>query len=169
VDIQIALNEEVETWIRDHAPPHFTRDYRPEDHARDIMRKLLSSMQTLSLQSRLQPWLESCFGDVDVYLADKPKRNLRFVEEALELAQACNMPRADAHALVDYVFDRPSGEVSQEVGGVMLTLAALCLAQGVDMHTCGDFELARVWTKISEIREKNAAKPLFSAGAPSVD
>jgi hypothetical protein len=41
----------------------------------------------------------------------------------------------------------------------MVTLAALCLAQGIDMHECGETELARVWTKVENIRAKQAAKP----------
>lgn len=44
----------------------------------------------------------------------------------------------------------------------MVTLAALCLASGPDMHEAGETELARVWTKIEAIRAKQAAKPKHS-------
>jgi len=119
-------------------------------------------------QSRVQPWMLACFGAE--IAADKTERSHRFVEEALELAQACGTTASEAHQLVDYVFGRPAGEMDQEVGGVMVTLAALCLAQGLDMAEAADRELARIWTKVEQIRAKQAAKPKHSplpAAAPS--
>jgi len=103
----------------------------------------------------------ACFGAT--IAADKVERNHRFLEEALELVQACGCSQADARQLVDYVYGRPQGDINQEVGGVMVTLAALCLANGLDMHEGGEKELARVWNKIEQIRAKQAAKPKGSA------
>lgn len=51
----------------------------------------------------------------------------------------------------------------------MVTLAALCLAQGLDMHATGETGLARIWMKVEAIRAKQAAKPKYSplpAAAP---
>lgn len=110
-----------------------------------------------SFQGRVAPWMLACFGPE--IASDKVERNHRFLEEAIELVQACGCPREDAHALVDYVFDRPVGYRWQEVGGVMVTLAALCLAHDLDMHNWGEIELRRIWTKLSKIRAKQAAKP----------
>ncbi|ABD72115.1 hypothetical protein Rfer_4429 (plasmid) [Rhodoferax ferrireducens T118] len=42
---------------------------------------------------------------------------------------------------------------------MQITIAALCIAQALDMHECGEAELARVWEKIEQIRAKQAAKP----------
>ena len=112
-----------------------------------------------SFQSRVLPWLVACFGEK--IAGDKIERNHRFLEEALELAQACDCARSEAYQLVDYVFGRDVGEKSQEVGGVMNTLAALCLAHGLDMHDAAEIELARVWTKCEQIRAKQAAKPKY--------
>lgn len=106
------------------------------------------------------PWLNACFGAE--IASDKIERNHRFLEESLELVQACGCTRSEAHQLVDYVFGRPEGQPSQEVGGVMVTLAALCLAQGMDMDQAGEIELARVWTMVEQIRAKQAAKPRHS-------
>lgn len=81
----------------------------------------------------------------------------------------CGCTASEAHQLVDYVYGRPVGERAQEVGGVMVTLAALCLAQGLAMHAAGETELARIWTKVEAIRAKQAAKPKHSplpAAAP---
>ena len=44
------------------------------------------------------------------------------------------------------------------MGGVLLTLAPLCSAYGIDMEAAGEAELARVWTKIDKIRVKQATK-----------
>lgn len=110
-----------------------------------------------TFQNRVKRWMFSCFGTKIMY--DKTERCDRFIEEALELVQASGYSAARAHALVDYVFNRSMGELEQEVGGVMVTLAALCIANDVGIDACGERELSRVWTKIATIRAKQAAKP----------
>lgn len=120
-----------------------------------------------TLQARVRPWMMACFGPE--ISADRIERNHRFLEEALELVQSCGCTRDEAHQLVDYVYGRPVGEINQEIGGVMITLAALCLAQGLDMHAAGETELARVWTKIDKIRTKQAAKPKHSPLPEAID
>lgn len=111
-------------------------------------------------QLRVQPWMMDCFGPT--IAGDREERNHRFLEEALELVQACGASANEAHQLVDYVYGRPVGEPTQEVGGVMVTLAALCLANGMDMHAAAETELDRIWTKVEQIRAKQAAKPAMS-------
>ncbi len=114
----------------------------------------------LHFQDYVKPWMLACFGQE---IADNiTERNHRFLEEALELVQAKGCTRSEAHQLVDYVFDRPVGEPHQEVGGVMVTLAALCLAADLNMHKAGSDELKRVWEKKDQIRAKQAAKPKHS-------
>jgi hypothetical protein len=108
-------------------------------------------------QGRVAPFMEHCFGPE--ISADTVERYHRFIEESLELAQALGCSAQDAHMLVDYVFSRPVGQPHQEVGGVMVTLAALCLAADLDMHIAGENELWRVWGKIDVIREKQRNKP----------
>lgn len=113
-----------------------------------------------SFQDRVQPWMLECFGLT--ISADYQERNHRFLEEALELVQARGATASEAHQLVDYVYGRPAGDPVQEVGGVMVTLAALCLANGMDMHAAAETELARIWTMVEQIRAKQAAKPAMS-------
>jgi hypothetical protein len=110
-------------------------------------------------QDQVPPWMTACFGAE--ISADKVERNHRFYEEATELVQAGGMSREDAHALVDYTYGRPVGEKSQEVGGVMVTLAAWCLANGLNMHIEGAIELERIWKKVDQIRAKQDGKPKF--------
>lgn len=75
------------------------------------------------------------------------------------MAQANGCSRSDAIVLVDYVFNRAKGEPDQEVGGVMVTLASLCSATGLNMDEAGDRELARNWSRIEAIRAKQRSKP----------
>ena len=114
----------------------------------------------MNFQMRVQEWMQDCFGAA--ISKDRTERNHRFLEEALELVQAGGCTQSEAHQLVDYVFNRPVGELNQEVGGVMVTLAALCSAHDTDMADAGETELARVWTKVEAIRAKQAAKPKHS-------
>ncbi|ABS68899.1 hypothetical protein Xaut_3671 [Xanthobacter versatilis] len=114
-----------------------------------------------SFQSRVDPWMKACFGPA--ISADRLERGDRLLEEVLELLQSGGYPAERVSALTGYVWSRPAGEPSQEVGGVMVTLAAYCLAHGVDMHEAGETELARIWTKVEKIRAKQAAKPTGSA------
>ena len=119
-----------------------------------------------SFQDRVQPWMQECFGPE--IADDRSERNHRFLEEALELVQSNECTESEAHQLVDYVFHRPVGDSTQEVGGVMVTLAALCLSKGLDMHAAGDVELTRISDPVTmvQVREKQAAKPKHLA-APS--
>jgi hypothetical protein len=112
---------------------------------------------TENFQERVAKWMLACFGPE--IAGDRIERNHRFIEEALELVQANGCTESEAHQLVDYTFGRPKGEPRQEVGSVMVTLAALCLACNMDMGREAETELARVWTKVEQIRAKQAAKP----------
>lgn len=113
-----------------------------------------------TFQSRVAAWMLACFGDA--IAADAVERNFRFLEEALELVQSLGCSRADALLLVDYVYGRPKGEPFQELGGVLITAAALANASGLDMDDAGAEELSRIWTCIDVIKRKQAAKPARS-------
>lgn len=109
-------------------------------------------------QNRAVQWVRECFGS---NLMDcKAERAHRFLEEALEAVQAAGVTQEEAQQLVGYVFGRPTGEISQEVGGVMLTLAPFAAVYDVDMMAAAEAELARVNTPaiIAKCRAKNAAK-----------
>ena len=114
--------------------------------------------EAVAFQSRVQPWMLECFGAE--IAGDMVERGDRFLEESLELLQAHGYDRSRIATLVDYVWGRPIGEPAQEVGGVMVTLAAYCLAAGIDMHEAGETELARILRPeiIEKIRRKQASK-----------
>jgi len=129
------------------------------------IRALLSTPaapQADSFQNRVAPWMQECFGPE--ISADRTERNHRFLEEALELVQSLGCTSDEAHQLVDYVFGREVGEPFQEVGGVRVTLAALCLANNLDQDDCAELELARITQPqtVKKIREKQKRKPSMS-------
>lgn len=112
-------------------------------------------------QARIRPWMLATFGAA--IADDELERGDRHLEEVLELLQSLNYPRERVYALARFVWGRPAGDPPQEVGGVMVTLAALCLVHGMDMHIEGERELARIWGMVEKIRAKQAAKPTGSA------
>ena len=114
----------------------------------------------MKFQERVDRWLIACFGFK--IARDKQERNHRFLEESLELVQACGCTKGEALQLVDYVYGREIGEIDQEVGGVMNTLAALCLSHNIKMMDAGHIELDRCWSKMDKIKAKQEAKPNFS-------
>ena len=111
-------------------------------------------------QKEVMRWGDECFGGV--INRNEVQRNHRFMEEALELVQSCNMTKEEVLEMVEYVFNRDIGEKEQEVGGVLVSLAALCEVQDIDMMHAGQVELDRVWTKIPEIKAKQLTKPKHS-------
>lgn len=143
----------VEAFV-DHA------NERLRDH--EYQRQIAIASRRAGFQAEVGDWMKVCFGTE--IADDRLERGDRFIEEALELAQTVPGFTAErGHALVDYVFGRPVGERGQEVGGVMVTLAALCNTFGLSISGEADRELARIWTKIDVIRAKQAAKPTGSA------
>lgn len=133
-----------------------------------IMRRLVDALFPFSsYQQRAVNWGFTCFGDKIVL--DKVERNQRFMEEAAELVQACDMAEEEAIAAVRYAYARKRGEKVQEVGGVMNTLAILCFAHGIDMADAAEKEITRVWGKVDQIREKQKLKPRFEQVVGVVD
>ena len=114
-------------------------------------------MSDTSYQDRVEEWLAACFPPA--VRSVREERTHRFLEEALELAQANGCSREDAQALVEYVYSRPAGRPELEVGGVMVTLASLCSATSIAMNEAGDRELKRNWERIDAIRRKQVSKP----------
>lgn len=113
-------------------------------------------------QDSIGLWLQHVFGDE--IANDKEERGHRFIEEALELVQALGCTKEHVYRLVDYVFDRPVGNSAQEVGGVMVTLAAACYANKIDLAEAAKKEHDRVWLPevVEKVRAKQATKPLTS-------
>lgn len=115
-------------------------------------------MDLTVFQMLVRRWVVRAFGEA--VADDKAERTHRFLKEALELAQATDCTQEQAHALVEYVYGREVGKPGQEVGGTMLTLAALCAARNISMNVEAAAEITRVNKPemLEKIRRKQEAK-----------
>jgi NTP pyrophosphatase (non-canonical NTP hydrolase) len=116
-------------------------------------------MNMNAFQQRVDDWMRQCFDDPAK--RSKKERAMRFMEESVELAQAAGLSLAEISEVMLYVFDRPVGELRQEVGGVQVTLAALCNEFGIDMIDQAIEEIHRIEQPeaIERVRAKQAEKP----------
>lgn len=107
-------------------------------------------------QHQVTLWMRECFGR-DI-AEDKQERTDRFLEEAVELAQATGHTKERVLELVEYVYNRPVGELQQEVGGVLVTLSALTSAHKMHLVGAARSELWRCNRNIDKIRAKQRLK-----------
>lgn len=116
-------------------------------------------MKLSGVQAQIWQWCQNTFEGIAAWRTDK-ERAYRFLEEATELFQSVGMEKTDAYAVVDYVFGRPKGEVSQEIGGTMVTLLALASHLDLDVNDALMSEYERIISPEvqQKIREKQKAK-----------
>lgn len=108
-------------------------------------------------QRYLHYWARAAFSVEEA--TSIPQRGLRLLEEAVEAYQACGGDLAVAHKLVDFVFNRPPGEIGCELGGVGVTALLLAEAAGLSADAEEQREVARVLSKpVGEFTERNKAK-----------
>lgn len=97
-------------------------------------------------------WVCRCFGDS--HFKNVHIRSLRNVEEIVELAQAIGVPRDKILLCVNKVYDKPEGNIENEIGGSLLTLVVLCEAMGKDPEEMLEKEVRRVLAKSPEFFAK---------------
>ena len=97
-------------------------------------------------QAAVEQWVRTRFNDK--VFDSLEERTLRVMEEAIELFDSEHKDReaarAQAHRLVDEVFNRPKGDQNQEAGGVVVTFLAYCAAKGVRADTLANAEINRI-------------------------
>ena len=81
-----------------------------------------------ALQQMIIDWARETFGQVALAPEERARR---FLEEAVELVQAQGVPKEHITAIVEHVYNKPPGDVFQEVGGCSVTLLAYCAAVGL--------------------------------------
>lgn len=102
-------------------------------------------------------WGVRCFGQE--HMDNKAIRALRFAEEAIELAQVCEVPEEKMRELVRIVYSRPVGDTHQEVGGCMVTLSVLAHVLQIDLESAFETEVRRCLKKTpAEFAARNAEK-----------
>lgn len=101
-------------------------------------------------------WARTMFGDVAMSRAERAKR---MFEEACELAQACDLAEDECRAIARRTWSRPKDTVRKEVGGLLVTLLALCEINNVDPDEALLAEARRILSKPNEHwRGKHDAK-----------
>lgn len=96
---------------------------------------------TKSRQQLVLEWAVANFGPV---AANPVERAARCVEEAIEVAQSLGLPFDILLKIADRVYKKPVGEISQEIGGLFITMEALAEVVGVNTEACGQREFERV-------------------------
>lgn len=134
--------------------------------AAELRDALAAQGQGDSFQQRVSTWMAQCF--LPSLYSNMTERGDRLLEEVLELLQSKGYDRTRVATLVDYVWSRPVGEPSQEVGGVMVTLAGFCWIAALNMHAAGETELTRIGRPevMDKIRRKQEAKNALHFDTP---
>lgn len=114
-------------------------------------------MNFAEFQEAVSLWMRATFSKPIVF--DRVERGDRALEELLELLQSHDYPFERIPMLVEYVRNRPKGSPNQELGGVLITLAAYANATYLSMDIAAHMELLNVWQKQELIREKQKSKP----------
>src|ERR1700688_5025117 len=101
-------------------------------------------------------WAVATFGGMAI---DRTERAMRFLEEAIELAQSEDISQIEIARIICRVFPRPPGNAAVEIGQCMVTLECLAENIGVSADEECDREFARVKT-ISNLkwRQRQNAK-----------
>jgi hypothetical protein len=118
-------------------------------------------------QKEVLRWCKATFGEKDPRWTDVDERCLRHYEEDTELMQALGMTEEQCIAMVKYVFSRPIGEPKQEMGGTLITLAALANSTHISMRDAFEEENRRCWEIKDKIAAKQMVKPLRGKNQPN--
>jgi hypothetical protein len=94
------------------------------------------------LQHRCTRWVFNIFGEDCA--TDQEERGKRVYEESAELLQASGVSLLDALKILWWVYSRPSGELTQELAGVGVTLFAAASAAGESIGVLISDEMSRV-------------------------
>jgi len=102
----------------------------------------------------------------DKSMDDPKERGMRVGEEAIETMQVLKVSRDEAHRLVDMVYDKPVGEIDNEIGGVLFTMLSLCANLGKRLDVLYAKEIARFKSKDPKhFRDKQKLKNALGLSA----
>lgn len=94
--------------------------------------------------SEFLAWAADMFGPIAL---DRRERMARFLEEAIELAQADGMMPDIIEKIVQRVYSRPPGPINKEVGQVQATLELYAQVMGISANA----EAAREFNRVQMI------------------
>lgn len=109
-------------------------------------------------QQRISDWVQRIIAE-PAEATSIPQRALRLLEEAIELAQASGLDKEYVKLLCNNIYSRPIGNIVQELGGVSVTLLAMCSAIGYDADAVEALEVQRVLSSPTEkFQKRNVEK-----------
>lgn len=112
-------------------------------------------------------WAERAFGLEHTYSIEA--RAIRLAEEAIEYAQATDVPKEQLHALIDYVYGKEKGHAHTELGQVALCVSVAAAARMGDPDDLLAATLSYVLSRDPDyFRERNERKnSLGFTGVPA--
>ena len=106
-----------------------------------LARALIAALATPRLGTAALRWAVSTFGEV---AEDKEERAMRFLEEAIEVANAVGLPPETLQMIGARVYSRQKGDLSREIGQAMLTLELLADVLTIDPQRAAADEFSRI-------------------------
>lgn len=101
-------------------------------------------MNDYAISRLILAWAKATFGAV----ADDPiERAARMFEEATELAQGVGVPSDMLHKIVERTYSRPADTPFKEVGGLLVTVYALCARLQINPMHALETEVQRILDK----------------------
>lgn len=117
-------------------------------------------------QIQVAEWGKAAFGADQ--MSSVQQRLIRLAEETFEACQAGDVDLGMLFALGEYVYGRPKGELSKEVGGVSVCVLALAGAMGEQADKIEAAEILRVLSKpLEHFSKRNQDKN--DAGFKAID
>lgn len=96
-------------------------------------------------QAEILQWANATFGEATA--SNTGERIRRFAEESIELVQAAGLDKQALNDIIDHVYDKPTGNISQEIGQVGVSLLALSEHLGIQ----ADREERKEFQRISSL------------------
>lgn len=116
-------------------------------------------LHSLARANAMLDWARETFGP-SAYRSDE--RVVRFVEEAIELAQAHGIKPETLHKVIERCYERPMGTPYREFSQAAATLETYGALMGWSVDEAVDVEWARVQTLNAEkLRARHKAKELL--------
>lgn len=101
--------------------------------------------------SRFLTWAHETFGEIAL---DRRERAMRFLEEAIELAQAAGLSIEVIDKIMWRVYQRQPGDMKKEIGQALATLELLAKATGID----ADAEATKEFYRVQSVPKEEWAK-----------
>lgn len=115
------------------------------DPEADIIKPHPSLSNRQQRQAEILQWANATFGEATA--SNTGERIRRFAEESIELVQAAGLDKQALNDIIDHVYDKPTGNISQEIGQVGVSLLALSEHLGIQ----ADREERKEFQRISSL------------------